>query len=196
MFLWLCAENDRCRRIPPWFGKILRDTDISVWVRGKSIQDCQRRSGQSFKLYENHRWNIEGEGTSYRYRESGSDPYLFRCEIWACKGSSCRNYLCSDRPFPDTSGTGLWDWTGIWDAGSGTCIKLQNSASWGLWCSPDAEETQRAGRGGTGASHCMEWAAWRNPCHADGWGSDWDIKASDLGAFPCSSRVWHRKYRI
>ena len=30
MFLWLCAENDRCRRIPPWFGKILRDTDISV----------------------------------------------------------------------------------------------------------------------------------------------------------------------
>ena len=23
MFLWLCAENDRCRRIPPWFGKIL-----------------------------------------------------------------------------------------------------------------------------------------------------------------------------
>ena len=138
MFLWLCAENDRCRRIPPWFGKILRDTDISVWVRGKSIQDCQRRSGQSFKLYENHRWNIEGKGASHRYRESWPDPYLFRCEVWTCKGGSCRNYLCSDRPFPDTSGTGIWDWTGIWDASSGTCIKLQNSASRGLWYSPDA----------------------------------------------------------
>ena len=61
--------------------KYCETPDISIRVWRKSIQDCQRRSGQSFKLYENHRWNIEGEGTSHRYREGRSDPYLFRCEI-------------------------------------------------------------------------------------------------------------------
>ena len=61
--------------------KYCETPDISFRVWCKSIQDCQRRSGQSFKLYENHRRNIEGKGTSHRYRESGSDPYLFRCEI-------------------------------------------------------------------------------------------------------------------
>ena len=82
---------------PCFFGSALKMTGVEEFLHGLE-KYCETPAYPSefgakvFKIARDDQGNrlsymkitggtLEGEGTSHRYRESGSDPYLFRCEI-------------------------------------------------------------------------------------------------------------------